>query len=122
MQVKTIDPPRKFLVGAAEKVEISDCARVALKADEQITLTTEAGAEYDIVRKEWGFYATPSLNARLPSFGLRPALVVSPFDRYYVMLVERGKEEAFNDYLAVDGQQVVAWLDEKETYTRLERE
>lgn len=121
MRVITIDPPRKFFVGAAEKVEISDCAKISLQVNEQITLTTERGGEYDIVRKEWGFYATPSLNDRLPRFGLRPALVASPSGRFYVMLVECGRETAFEEYLAIDGQKVVAWLDDKATYSKLER-
>ena len=53
----------------------SDCGRIALAPDEQVTFTTEAGGEYDVTRKSWGFYATPSINGRLKTFGLRAALV-----------------------------------------------
>ena len=65
MKFEPIEPPRRFVVGAHEDVELSDCGRVALDPDEQISLTTDAGAEYDVTRKDWGFYATPSLNERL---------------------------------------------------------
>ena len=66
-------PPRTFEVGGARRFLMADCGTLELDADEQITLVTESGAEYDVARKDWGFYATPSLNGRLESFGLRGA-------------------------------------------------
>ena len=92
MKVVALDPPRKFRVGAREDVELSDCGRIELRPDEQVTFTTESGGEYDVARKAWGFYATPSLNGRLPWFGLRPALVKGLEDKFFVMLVEHGHE------------------------------
>ena len=68
-------PPRRFTVGSAVKFEMRDCGTLALAPDEQVTLLTESGAEYDVARKDWGFYATPSLNGRLESFGLRGVLI-----------------------------------------------
>lgn len=52
-----------------------------------------------VARKSWGFYATPSLNGQLVTFGLRGALVKEPRNRYFVMLVQAGKEEDFFAYL-----------------------
>jgi hypothetical protein len=97
-----------------------DCARIALTADEQVTFVTDAGAEYDVARKSWGFYATPSLNGRLAHFGLRAVLVKSPLGKFYVWLVERGKEEDFQQYLAVEAHTVVGWLDDEGTLAALE--
>ena len=31
--------------------------------------------EYDIVKKNWGFYATPSINGRLIKFGYKTCLI-----------------------------------------------
>jgi hypothetical protein len=52
---------------------------------------TKSGAEYDVAAKDWGFYATPSLNGRLQQFGLRGVLIRNRgTGRYFVLLVEPG--------------------------------
>lgn len=120
MKFTPIDPPRRFEVsGAGVKLMLSDCGRVALEPDEQVTFTTEAGGEYDVTRKEWGFYATPSLNGRLKSFGLRGALVLSVFGRLFLVLVEKGKEDAFLAYVEADRQKLLCWLDDDAQVARL---
>jgi hypothetical protein len=107
-------PPRRFAVGyKGQEIQLSHVADVALDPDEQITLTTPAGREYDVVRKSWGFYATPSLNGRLRQFGLRSALVASG-DRRYLLLVEEDRMAEFQAYLAAQRMRVIAWLDESE--------
>jgi hypothetical protein len=114
------DPPRRFTVGNAVKFEMADCGALALAPDEQVTFTTEAGGEYDVARKDWGFYATPSLNGRLEGFGLRAVLIRNRLtDRYFVLLVERGREADFDAYLAQESCDVVAWLDTTEALGRL---
>jgi len=112
VKLDRLDPPRAFRTGRGEPLEIRDCGRLALEPDEQITFTTERGAEYDVCRKAWGFYATPSLNGRLPSFGLRPALVRGPLGKHFILLVERGAEPTFDAYLALERNEVVRWLDD----------
>ena len=111
MQFTPIDPPRTYDVGFGETVTIADCGRIALAPDEQVTFVTDSGAEYDITRKDWGFYATPSLNSRLVGFGLRAVLVRNRLDRYFVLLVEQGQEAAFERYLTIEGLVIVTWLD-----------
>jgi len=113
------DPPRRFEVGFGETLEMSDCGRLELEPDEQVTLTTPEGAEYDVARKSWGFYATPSLNARLVDFGLRGVLVRNRIGRYFVLLVERGHEEEFERYRTIEGLGIVTWLDTDEALERL---
>ena len=91
MKFIPIDPPRTFEVsGAGVRLHLSDCGRVALSADEQVTFTTEAGGEFDVTRKSWGFYATPSTNSRLSRFGLRACLAKSWENKFFVYLVENG--------------------------------
>lgn len=115
------DPPREYTVGRARAITIRDCGRVALEPDEQVTFITAAGGQYDVARKDWGFYATPSTNGRLASFGLRAAVVRNDQGRFYVMIVERGKEDAFARYLADEANRVVAWLDDESTLAAIER-
>ena len=121
MKCTPLDPPRVFAVGAGSQIKLRDCGRLALEVDEQITLTTPAGAEYDLTRKAWGFYATPSLNGRLRQFGLRAVLVRNPAGRYYVLLVEQGCEEEFFRYLQGEQQTLVHWLDSDEALAALHR-
>jgi hypothetical protein len=94
---------------------------VHLQPDEQVTFVTEQGAEYDLARKDWGFYATPSLNSRLLNFGLRGVLVKNRLGRYFLMLVQQEKEALFNDYLKVEGLELICWMDTNEALQRLER-
>lgn len=121
MRLTPTDPPRLFSVGPRGEIQLKDCARIELEADEQVTFVTESGGEYDLVRKSWGFYATPSLNQRLLKFGLRGALIKSPDGKFYVFLVERGKEADFKRYVDSENLKVITWLDNEETLTALER-
>lgn len=113
-------PPRFFATGR-NNVVITDCGSARLQPDEQMTLTTERGAEYDLVRKSWGFYATPSLNGRLKSFNLRSALVKSDAGRYFVMLVEADREQMFLSYLEGEGSRVVCWLDDEKSLAAIDK-
>jgi len=122
MRVERIDPPREFRAG---DVVLAHSANVELSDDEQITLVSESGSEYDIVRKTWGYYATPSTNRRLAEHGLRAALTANPDGRVAVLLVERGHEAEFERYLAEQRMRVLTWLDTDEAagaaIERLER-
>jgi len=114
------NPPRRFPVGNAVKFDMKDCGTLALEADEQVTLTTESGAEYDVARKDWGFYATPSLNGRLSGFGLRGVLIRNrKTGRYFVLLVRIGHEQEFEQYCAQETLAIVSWLDSTEALDRL---
>ena len=120
MKFIPVDPPRKFEVsGAGVRLHLSDCGRVALAADEQVTFMTEGGGEFDVTRKSWGFYATPSTNGRLKTFGLRAALVRNVAGRLFVVLVEQGKESEFLAYVEADKQTLLTWLDDDAPVERL---
>src|SRR5215475_15927324 len=110
MKFEPKTPPREFEVGYDVKGIIRDCGSMWLAADEQVTFLTEDGGEYDLTRKDWGFYATPSLNGRLAGFNLRAVLVKNRVDRYFVMLVERGKEASFEKYVAQEPLKIITWL------------
>lgn len=121
MKFDAKNPPRTFEVGYDVKGTISDCGTMHLAADEQITFVTEAGGEYDVTRKDWGFYATPSLNGRLAGFKLRGVLVKNRHNRFFVMLVEQGKEDSFERYVKQEPLEIVAWLDSEEALVALEK-
>ena len=112
MRFEPKQPPRLFQVGNAVKFDIKDCGSIELDHNEQLTFITPTGAEYDVARKDWGFYATPSLNGRLEQFGLRAVLIRNRgTDRYFLLLVESGKEALFDAYCLQENLAIVAWLD-----------
>jgi hypothetical protein len=120
MQFDPKHPPRTFTVGKTVPIEIKDCGTLGLAPDEQVTLVTESKAEYDVTRKGWGFYATPSLNGRLASFGLRGVLVRNRLTgRYFVLLVESGHESQFEAYLEQEYCDIVIWMDSTQSLDRL---
>ena len=121
VKLQVTEPPRTFEVGRAEIIHLKDCAHITLAPNEQVTFHTDAG-EYDVVRKSWGFYATPSLNGRLDRFGLRALLAKSPVGQYFILLVERGKEDELQRYLALENHRIVCWLDGTEALDRLDRQ
>ena len=54
----------------------------------------------------------PRSMAAWQSFGLRGVLIRNTLTgRYFVLLVERGREDAFAAYMVQESLEVVAWLD-----------
>ena len=115
MLFNELNPPRLFEVGNTVKFNIKDCGSVSLEEDEQITFLTKSGGEYDVAKKKWGFYATPSLNGRLVDFNLRAVIIVNIITRrFFILLVEEGQEKEFEDYCIQEKLEVVLWLDSSE--------
>ena len=113
MKIKSIKPPRVFRAGASSPVEIKDCARIRLAADEQVTFVTPEGSEYDVTRKSWGFYAAPSLNGRsgrLAKKGFKTVLVKNSRGKFYLLLVERNHQKDFERYKKSQRLKVVRWF------------
>lgn len=119
MELKKIDPPRTYEAGA-NAVQIKDCAQIRLEPDEQVTFITDSGTQYDVARKEFGYYATPSLNGRLTSQGLRALLAKNHTGRFYILLVETGKEAALAHYLDSEQMKIICWMDCDEALREIE--
>ena len=114
MKSTPITPPRSFKVGhPGREIELYHVLDLELGYDEQVTLKTDNGGEFDICRKSWGYYATPSLNGRLASFGYRSCLVNSGARRY-VQVIEITRMDEYLAYVAEQGMEIIAWLDRDE--------
>ena len=112
---------RVFKVGPEKEIEIKDWGQIHLSPDDQVTFVTENGGEYDVVRKNWGFYATPSTNDRLLHHGFSTVLVKSHERKIYVFLVERVREQEFRDYVSREGHTLILWLDgERDDLSKLD--
>lgn len=112
MKLDRREPPRAFEVGGAS---LLDCGTLRLAPGEQVTVATETGGEYDVARRAWGFYATPSLNGRLGRYGLRPLLAANEAGKFFVLLLERGGDDALATYLREQHMRIVCWLDDDAT-------
>ena len=105
-------PPRIFYP-TNDGEPIADHGKIFLEADEQITFVTKEGEEYDFAAKDWGFYATPSINKRLTDEGFRTALVRNSGGKYYVMVVRVQSLGQFDGYLKRESCDIIEWLDER---------
>ncbi len=115
-------PPRAFQVGPTGQINLLDYGKIRLEPNEQVTFTLPEGGEYDVARKEWGFYATPSLTGRLEQYGLRGVLIKNrATGKFFVLLVEKGKEKQFDDYCRQENLAVVAWIDTSSALESLEK-
>lgn len=107
MKITEIRPPRKF---ETSSIGISHCANIELSPDEQVTFVTDSGREYDVMRKSWGYFATPSVNSRLKNFGFKTALIKDKSGKLFVCLVEKDRENEFHVYLQKDQSRIECWL------------
>ena len=122
MKFMSQQPPRAFQVGPNGQITLLDYGKISLEPNEQVTFTLPEGGEYDVARKEWGFYATPSLNGRLEQFGLRGVLIKNrTTSKFFVLLVEKGKEKQFDEYCSQENLAVVAWMDTSSALESLEK-
>ena len=112
MRFEKNDPPRVFRVGE-NLIAISDCGKIHLEDNDQVTFVTASGREHDFTAKSWGFYATPSVNGRLIDQGFKTALVRNSSGKYYVMVIDKDKIHDFEDYLASEKNEIVEWLNER---------
>jgi hypothetical protein len=112
MLINITTTPRKFTVGNDNRIVISDFGKIKLEPNEMITFKSTDDLEYDVVSKEWGFYATPSMNDRLLREGFKSALVKNLNNQHYIMLVDKNKLKTFEEYLISEKQEIVNWLDE----------
>lgn len=110
MKLDLYSAPRVFGVKGHE---ILDLGKVQLAPNEMLSFQTKTNAEYDFVAKEWGFYASPSINSRLKKEGFKTALVMNEINNIYIMVVEENKLELFKIYLKENqNNRVICWLDD----------
>ena len=104
--------PREFKPSKVHDIVIKDYGTILLEKNEQVTFITKGKKEYDLVKKEWGFYATPSVNDRLKKEGFKTAYVKNKNGQRYIMLVDINKSKVFMKYLNDTKQTIIKWLDE----------
>lgn len=107
MKIKIRKKPRRFKVSVGNiNIQLNDMAKITLKKNEQVTFK-HLKSEYDVAKKDWGYYATPSINGRLKKFGFRTFLIKNKKNKLYIFLVHKNKISSFKKYCKNDNQQIV---------------
>ena len=101
--------PRKFLVSKKNNIILKDGGKIFLNENENLTITCKEQKDFEICRKEWGYYATPSLNFRLKKKGLKAVLVKQKL-KYFILLVDVRKRKKFKDYIKIENYKIIKWF------------
>lgn len=107
---------KKFNTKSKQNTSIVLIGKIKLKKDEQITFLEKLFGktkEYDVVKKSWGYYATPSINKRLKKFHYECALIKNNQNKFFICLVSREMKKQFKLYLKKDEQELVCWINDK---------
>ena len=100
---------RKFKVGI-KKTQLVEKAHIFLKNNEMVTFKNNK-MEYDVVKKDWGYYATPSINQRLLKFNFKTCIIKNKTSKnFFILIVNKKKIENLNKYLKGENCSVVKWL------------
>ena len=110
MKIKLKKKPRIFYPNKKKKLKIADYGQILLEPNEQICLITNRNSKHEITRKEWGFYATQSINSRLKK-NFKTAITENSKKNIFIMMVEKKYINSFKKYCKEHRQKVLIWLD-----------
>lgn len=103
-------PPRSFKVGKSN-IKLNHVADIALENNEFVTFIFDEGLEYDVTKKDWGFYATPSIESRLKNNKLRVAVMENKCTKKrYIVLVQEACMDQFSIYMKLESLEIACWL------------
>tara|TARA_B110000211_G_C14048149_1_gene539957 strand:- start:985 stop:1365 length:381 start_codon:yes stop_codon:yes gene_type:complete len=114
--MKIIKKNRKFVVGKSKDITLTDKGSVYLSNNDNISIYFDKNINFDVAKKNWGFYPLPSINKRLKNFRLKAVLVESKnFNTYFIMLVVDNikKIKDFSKYCKKENIKIITWLNSK---------
>ena len=101
---------RKFKTGITDII-ITHVADLKLSNDELITIKVNKKTEYDITKKNWGFYSTPSINKRLLKFNFKTCIIKNKTSKnIFILIVDKNKIKKLNKYIKNENCIVIKWL------------
>ena len=109
MKVFKKKKPRIFFVNKKNNILLKDFDKIFLNNNENLTISSKGKKEFEICKKDWGFYATPSLNFRLKKKGLK-AVLVRQNKKKFILLVDVKKKKEFNHYIKIENYKILRWL------------
>ena len=100
---------RKFRPIKNSELEITDCGKIYLDDNEQVTFGFNKKS-YDFCQTNWGFYVTSSINSRLKKEGFKVGLFKNKNQRRYVYAIDNKKIKIFKLFLKKTNHTLVSWL------------
>ena len=102
---------RKFKPSKFSKIVLKDCGKIFLNNNEQVTFSNNSKkkSNYDVTKKDWGYYATPSINNRLKKNNFVSYIVRNNSNFFYIMLVYKDKKKLFLKYLKKEELRIIPW-------------
>ena len=103
---------RKFKPFKYSQVVLKDCGNIILNDNEQVTFSYKykKNSDYDVTKKNWGYYATPSINNRLKKNNFFSYIVINKSTKFFfIMLVHKNKKYLFLKYLKKENLKIVSW-------------
>jgi hypothetical protein len=110
--MKIIKKKRKFKPSKNSNITLNDCGEIILDNNEQVTFShkDKKDCNYDVTKKNWGYYATPSINGRLKKNNFTSHIVVNKKTRlFFIMIVDINKKKSFAKYLKNQNLQIINW-------------
>ena len=107
---------RKFCVGKNNDITLKQAASIKMHKNDNISIYFDKFVNYDITKKDWGFYCLPSINKRLKRFNLKAVLTRNcRLNTYFIMLVVNEKKliRKFKNYCKKEDLKLITWLDAK---------
>tara|TARA_B110000971_G_scaffold221989_1_gene272287 strand:- start:735 stop:1082 length:348 start_codon:yes stop_codon:yes gene_type:complete len=93
--------------------KINKTGDIILKNNELVSfIENKKKNEYDIVKKNWGYYVSSSINNRLKSNNFKIALIKNEQDKFFLCAVDSQKLDVFKNYIKKDNQKIVKWLNQ----------
>ena len=81
-----------------------------IKKNKKIRKFSIKKQEYDLCKKEWGFYATPSINSRLKNNNFTTLIVQGKkFGKFYIHIVDKKKINVHKKYLKSEKLKIIKW-------------
>ena len=103
---------RKFKPSKYSDIVLKDCGKIILNDNEQVTFSDKYNKknDYDVTKKNWGYYATPSINGRLKKNNFISYIVLNKSTNlFFIMIVHKNKKNLFLKYLKKENLKIVTW-------------
>ena len=103
---------RKFKPSNSSNIILKDCGDITLKNNEQVTFTStkSLSQNFDITKKSWGYYATPSINNRLLKNNFFSFIVQNKSTKnFFIMIANNRKLNGFYKYLKKENLKIIKW-------------
>ena len=108
--MKIIRVNRSFKI---KNSKINKSYDIIMKNNELVSFFFGKKQEYDFVKKNWGFYISPSINDRLKKNEFKIALVENEKKKIFLCAYSKKKIKQFKSYLKKDNQKKLFDISQK---------